>query len=85
MLKDNNGFSDFHQKIYNFIISYTGIELSCESIGEISLVHLRLDSLSLVELQMQLEDNFGLTFSLDNLSSDTSLKQLVLSLKPIDA
>jgi acyl carrier protein len=71
-------------KIYNFIISYAGIELSCQSFGEINLVDLRLDSLSLVELQMQLEDNFGLTFSLENLSLNTSLKQLVLSLKPID-
>jgi len=84
MLETNNDLPENYRKIYDFIITYVDIQYSEELSKDITLIDLKLDSLTLVDLQMQLEDNFALTFSLENLSSDTSLKSLILNLQPID-
>jgi acyl carrier protein len=84
MLETNNDLPENYRKIYDFIITYVDIQYSEELSKDITLIDLKIDSLTLVDLQMQLEDNFSLTFSLENLSSDTSLKSLILNLQPID-
>jgi acyl carrier protein len=84
MLKQNKYFSDFQQEIYDFILAHVGMSAEAVRDRETRLIDLRLDSLSLVELQMLLEDHFALSFSLEGINSDTSLKQLIFSLQPIN-
>ena len=56
---------------------------SYEEAENLTLVNLQIDSLDLVEMEMALEDNYQLEFDVDKITPESTLGQVIDTLKPI--
>lgn len=49
------------------------LSFSADEVGNKTLAELDIDSLQIIELEMELEDRFGFHFNTDNISADMTL------------
>ncbi|MEN8838197.1 acyl carrier protein [Celeribacter marinus] len=72
------------QSVLDVAMTYVSEDLTPQDASAMSIAKLGLDSLSLIEMQLEVEERFGLELDVDALSSDQTLAELIASLTPID-
>lgn len=71
-------------EILSWLIRRCDVNNSNINVATVTLAQTGVDSLEIVSISMELEDEFSLRIDLENLSADTTLSQIVQRLIPID-
>lgn len=67
-----------------WLSSRCGLNVDVQQAANTTLAQAGIDSLEIVSISMDLEDNFGLRIDLERLSADSSLADIVARLLPLD-
>lgn len=73
-----------HDALLAFCLSRIRSSHLPEEAAQMTLAQLGLDSLELIELQMELEDHHGLGLDVDALRAEMTLSELVASLQKLE-